>query len=91
MEFEWDDVKDVRNARVHGVAFREAATSFYDPLARLQQDEGHSSGEERFVLIGQATTGRLLITVFTERRGNVRVISSRRATRREARAYEEGV
>lgn len=91
MEFEWDDAKDVRNIRVHGVSFDEAATTFYDPLARVRPDEAHSDSEERFVLLGVSRGGRILVTVFTERRNRIRIISSRDATRREVRSYEEGI
>lgn len=51
VEFEWDDAKDVANQRKHGVAFQEAATSFYDPLGLEMPDEVHSKDEERWLRI----------------------------------------
>jgi len=88
---QWDDEKDERNRRKHGVDFDEAATAFYDPLALVQVDEAHSQGEERYVLLARSERGRLLVTVFTEQEEDIRIISSRRATRREVRDYEERV
>ncbi len=71
--------------------FDEAATTFYDPLALVQLDEAHSRDEERYVLLARSERGRLLVTVFTGRGGDIRIISSRGATRREVRDYEERV
>ena len=91
MGFQWDDEKDERNRRKHGVDFDEAATTFYDPLARVQLDEAHSQEEERYVLLARSERGRFLVTVFTQRGEDIRIISSRRATRREVKAYEERI
>ncbi len=90
MEFEWDDAKAARNLRIHGVDFEEARTAFMDPLALVRVDEGHSNEEERFVLVGRSVADRLLLTVFSERRRRIRIISSRRALPREVKEYEEG-
>lgn len=84
-------MKETNNVRKHGVDFDEAVTTFYDPLALVRPDEAHSRGETRFILLGTSRRERLLVTIFTERGGNIRMISSRRATRQEARSYEEGV
>lgn len=91
MEFEWDDSKNARNLRKHGVEFREPATAFYDPLALVRSDVEHSHGEQRFILLGRSIQGRLLVTVFTERGNKIRIISSRCATRHEVNDYEERV
>jgi uncharacterized protein len=91
VEFEWDDAKEARNIQRHGVEFDEAVTTFYDPLALIRLDEQHSNGEERFVLLGGSRRGRMLVTIFVERGRTIRIVSSRPATRREVRAYEEGV
>ena len=45
MRFEWDDLKAFRNLKKHGVSFDEAVTTFWDPLALLQEDEPHSRVE----------------------------------------------
>ena len=91
MEFEWDDPKEALNVARHGVSFQEARTCWLDPLATLRTDKPHSTGEERYILLGASRVGRLLVTVFTERGGRYRIISSRCATRREIRDYEKGI
>ena len=91
MEFEWDDAKAARNLRIHGVSFDEAMTTFNDPLALTHADEEHSNKEARFMLLGMSREGRLLMTVFAGRGERIRIISSRRATRREVRGHEKGI
>jgi hypothetical protein len=64
-------------------------TVFGDPLGRITDDPRHSEGEERYVLLGQSARQRLLAVMFTERGQAIRLISARKATRRERRTYEE--
>ena len=90
MPFDWDPDKAAENLRRHRVSFEEAATVFRDPLSRTFSDPGHAEGEERYLDIGYSETGRLLIVSYTERQGQVRIISARLATRKERRNYEEG-
>jgi uncharacterized DUF497 family protein len=90
MPFEWDPDKAAENLRRHRVSFEEAATVFRDPLSRTFPDPEHSEGEERYLDIGHSERGRLLIVSYTERQGQVRIISARLATRNERRNYEEG-
>ncbi len=89
--FDWDHEKAKQNLRKHGVTFREAVTVFGDPLSLTIDDPLHSSEEDRFVIIGQSDRQRVLVVVFTERRGYIRIISARVATRRERESYEEGI
>ncbi|MBI4611549.1 MAG: BrnT family toxin [Candidatus Rokubacteria bacterium] len=91
MRFEWDHAKEEINIRKHGVDFDEAADTFYDPSGLERPDEGHSGYEERFIRLGASRRGRILVTAFTERGESIRIISSRRATRREVKSYEEGI
>jgi uncharacterized DUF497 family protein len=78
------------NVRKHGVSFEEAQTVFYDPLASIFEDEVHSALEKRELIIGHSSKGRLLLVSFTERAHLVvRIISARRATKRERSDYEE--
>ena len=86
--FEWDSEKAAENARKHGVTLDEASTVFGDPLALLMPDPDHSEGEERYLLLGMSTRQRLLVVGFAERPPRIRLISARRATRRERRRYE---
>lgn len=73
----------------HGVSFEEAVTVFQDPLAKIHDDPDHSTDERRDILVGHSRRGSLLVVSVVDRGGNIRVISARRATRRERRDYEE--
>lgn len=87
MEIEWDAGKAAANEEKHGVRFEEAATSLLDPMALAQEDES-SEGEARWVLIGMSANARLLTVVYTLRDENrIRLISARKATRKEATCY----
>jgi hypothetical protein len=88
--FTWDLVKAANNSTKHGVSFEEAQTVFDDPFAVIFDDEAHSAQELREIIIGHSTRNRLLLVSFTERIDTIRIISARRATRREERDYEEG-
>ncbi len=90
MEFEWDAKKAVANERKHGVSFHEAATVFGDPLAITFSDPDQSQGEFRFITFGSSWFNRLLVVSHADRDERIRIISARRATRRERRIYEEG-
>jgi len=88
MEFEWDPDKASSNATKHGVDFAEAATVFGDPLELTLSDPGHSIDEFRFISLGRALSGRILVVSYTERDHRIRIISAREATPRERRQYE---
>ena len=91
IRFEWDPQKDAANQRKHGIAFNEAATVFFDPLTITIDDPRHSSSmEERLVTTGESARRRLVVVVHADRGDIIRIISARRATRREKRDYEEG-
>lgn len=89
MQFTWDPAKALANARKHGVSFDEAATVFGDPLARVHDDPDHSAEEQREIIIGHSTFGRLLLVSFTERGEFVRIINARRPDAEERQKYEE--
>lgn len=89
MNFEWDRAKAEVNLAKHGVSFDEAATAFGDPLSRTIRDPDHSEDEDRFVLLGESYSGRLLVIAHTYRGETVRLINARLATRRERRSYEQ--
>jgi uncharacterized protein len=91
VEFEWDERKRIRNIRLHSVDFTEVEDTFEDRHAFIQFDARHSEVEDRFLILGKTARGRLLMTVFAERGPKLRIISSRRANRREARGYEERI
>ena len=90
LTFEWDIRKAAGNRARHGVSFADALAVFADPLGRFLGDKDHSVNEERFILLGRSSAGSLLAVMFTDRgTDRIRIISARRATRRERRQYEQ--
>jgi uncharacterized DUF497 family protein len=87
MEYEWDPAKAKANFRKHNVSFVDAAVALEDPRALTMADPD-ASGEQRFVSLGADPSGRVLVTVFTPRGRRTRIVSSRKASRNERRAYE---
>lgn len=90
LKFEWGEDKAAANLAKHGVSFEEAATVFGDPLAITFADPDHSQGEARLLTFGVSSLRkRLLVVAHTERGRKVRIISARRATKRERIIYEQ--
>jgi len=85
--FGWDRRKVEINLKKHAVDFADAVAVFSDDSAITLQDD--SNGEERFVSVGLDAVGRVLVVAFSWRGERIRLISARRATRRERRQYEE--
>jgi uncharacterized protein len=88
--FEWDFSKASANLSKHGVAFEEAGSVFHDTLALTFPDPDHSVREGRQLTFGFSRDGRLLAVISAERRGGIRIISARKATRHERKIYEQG-
>jgi hypothetical protein len=86
--YEWDEQKNRSNIRKHGVDSADAVLALEDDDALTIRDDD-SYEEERFVTIGTDALSRLLVLVYTWRGENIRVISPRKATRRERKAYED--
>lgn len=87
--FEWDEEKAEKNVRKHqGVTFHEGVTIFDDPSIATLHDPDHSEDEDRYISLGYSSQGRLLTVCYTERGENIRIISCRKATRRERKMYE---
>ena len=94
LRFDWDERKNKGNRAKHGVWFEEAQSVFDDPHARVFYDPEHSEEEEdRFILLGVSLGGRTLVVVhcYWEADSLVRIISARKATKKEVRAYEERI
>lgn len=89
LNFAWDPKKAVDNLKKHGVSFEEACTVFGDTLSLTISDPLTSINEERFVTTGETKRGKLVVVVHADKGDNVRVISARRATRYERKAYEK--
>jgi uncharacterized DUF497 family protein len=86
VDVEWDDRKALANLKKHGVDFADAAAVLFDEFAVTISAD--CTEEERFITVGRDALGRLLVVVYTWRGMNIRVISARRATRRERGQYE---
>ena len=89
LTFEWDEKKADENLKKHGVSFDEAKTVFNDPFSVTIYDPDHSNDEQRYIDIGLSLKGRLIVVSYCERGETIRLISSRKATRKEQRYYEE--
>ena len=87
--FEWDDKKAETNLRKHNISFEEASTVFGDDLSITIEDPLHSQDENRYILIGQSIHSRTLVVIHLEKTDSIRIISARRATKKEKRFYEE--
>ena len=87
--FEWDAVKAAQNLRKHGVSFDEAKAVFFDDFATQFYDPEHSSVEDRFLMLGMSLQSRVLVVCHCERAHGevVRIISARKATKREMSFY----
>ncbi len=91
MKFEWDENKNLINQRKHGISFEEAKTVFYDIFAILFDDPDHSEYEDRFLIIGTSLSkGICLVSHCYRGEGDtIRIISARKATKREQSVYDE--
>lgn len=92
IKFEWDPPKAAANLKKHQVSFEEARSVFYDEFAVQFFDEGHSSDEERFLMLGMSSAAKLLLVCHCEREHGevIRIISARKATQRESAFYQGG-
>jgi uncharacterized protein len=89
LSFQWDEKKDRSNRRKHGISFPEAQTVFYDEQALEFSDPDHSESEDRFLLLGLSLRLRVLLVChcYRESESMIRIISARKATRRERGVY----
>jgi uncharacterized DUF497 family protein len=89
--FIWDPRKAAQNLSKHRVSFVEAQTVFADDDALLIADPDHSADEDRYILLGLSAGLRVLVVVHCEREDGdvIRIISARKATKSEQRAYTE--
>ena len=91
MTYEWDSRKAKENLRKHRVSFEEAATLFLDPLTLTFPDPDHSEEEDREITIGVTARHRVVFVSHSQRGDRIRIISARKATRKERNEYEEGI
>ncbi len=95
IKFEWNNLKNRINTEKHGISFEEASSVFYDENALLFDDPAHSKNEERFLIIGISRKARICIVshCYRNKESVIRIISARRATKREIAIYnsQEGL
>ncbi len=92
-KFSWDPAKAESNKKKHKIAFEEATTVFYDPKAILLDDPDHSENEDRFLIVGMTWSSKTLIVshCYWGSKDEIRIISARRATRKEKTTYTRGL
>lgn len=91
MKFEWDPAKAALNRKKHGVYFADAVGVFEDELAITVEDQD-AEDERRCITIGMDFTLKILVVVHASRVADViRIISARKATKKERQTYEEGI
>ena len=87
--FEWDEGNVNKSWNKHKVYYKEAEEIFFDKNLTISQDIKHSKVEDRFQCLGKTNNNRLLFISFTLRRGRIRVVSARPASRKERNKYEK--
>ena len=90
MNYQWDPAKAPANVNKHGVEFADAVGVFDDPDAITIEDPD-SEGEQRFLSIGLDVLGRIIVVAYTYRDDDVRLISARKATKKEVKIYEKRI
>jgi uncharacterized protein len=86
--YDWDEVKAEANVRQHAVSFGEAETVVDDMLSLWVADVAHSDVEARLRIVGWSAKGRLLVVIVSASGSRPRIISARRATKRERHVFE---
>jgi len=89
LDFDWDEDKAIANLKKHKISFEEAKTVFADPFSITMNDPKHSVDEHRFVDIGAAANGKVLVVSYTQRGEKIRLINCRKSTKSERKIYEE--
>lgn len=86
MDFEWDADKDAANQAKHGISFEEA-THIFDGLILTKVDDREDYGEVREITMGMLSPDAVLVVVHTDRGDKTRLISARKANRRERQVF----
>lgn len=85
--YEWDPKKASSNVQKHRAHFADAVTVFSDEMALKIHDQDADADEERFIILGMSSPGQLLAVAYTWRGDRIRIVSARKATAGERRAY----
>lgn len=89
LEFDWDRGNLGKSYRKHGITSKEAEEIFFSETFSVVPDIKHSQTEDRFIGLGETSSGKKLLVVFTARKNKIRVISARRIHRKEVDKYEK--
>ena len=91
--FTWDENKNTINLNKHGICFDEASSVFFDERAIIFDDPEHSADEDRFLILGISNKANICIVCHCYRDDDsmIRIISARKATKREEARYEKGI
>ncbi|MBI3007925.1 MAG: BrnT family toxin [Candidatus Omnitrophica bacterium] len=89
LQFEWDEDKNRKNIRKHGISFEEAQTVFFDENANQYFDPDHSTDEDRFIMLGMSYKLRVIVVChsYRKREAIIRIISARKADKDEQNNY----
>lgn len=87
--FEWDQGNIDKSYQKHGITPNEAEEVFIDKNVGIEKDIKHQEREDRYIAIGKTIQEELLFVIFTIRNNMIRVISARRANKKERGLYEK--
>ena len=87
IRFQWDGGNREKSFTKHGITPEESEQAFFDPGKKILRDPIHSVTEKRYILIGKIKDSNILTIIFTQRGAEVRVISARRASKKEQHIY----
>ena len=90
MNIIWDPNKAETNFNKHGIRFSDAEMVLYDSFS-MTIEEQIVADEIRYVTVGTDAVGRILAVVYSYRKNTIRLISARKATRKERKQYEKGI
>ncbi len=90
MKFTWDENKAASNLAKHGLEIGVGILVFDDPFHLTKTDDRHDYGEIRMQTIGKVGDTLIIIVIHTDRLGTTRLISVRRANKKERKIYEDG-
>jgi uncharacterized protein len=90
---EWDPEKARINLKKHGISFELASSIFFDPCAVSIFDNEHDENEDRWITMGIAKNGHLILLCHlfkeeTKDSSTIRIFSARKATKSEAKNYK---
>ena len=92
MKYEWDENKNKLNQQKHGISFEEAKEVFEDALQISRLDQRFNNFEERWITVGTTSQYKVLVVAnlfFTDDGEEIiRIISARKANKRERESYE---